>query len=298
MEMHSTSKSLLASIIIPAHNEATVIAAALERLLPAVAQGFEVIVGCNGCSDDTAAVARSVSPHIHVLETDKKGKFEGLNLADSAAQAPLRIYLDADIRLDDQTLPILVRDMQQTRCLAAAPTFRVDTTRSSWGVKQFYKIWMQLPYFASGTSLGSGFYALSAAGRQRFDQFPNIIADDAFVRSLFQAEEIRIVPHCHFTVSAPCNLRSLIKIKTRSRLGNMQLRQRFPTQAAGGETGLGHLLRLGLANPLHAPSLLVYVFVQLSTLFRAKRQYRQRQFSLWERDDSSRTAPQQFTRSL
>ena len=50
------------SVIIPAHNEAKVIRRCLEGLLAGAPAGEEpeLIVVCNGCSDDTAAIARQV----------------------------------------------------------------------------------------------------------------------------------------------------------------------------------------------------------------------------------------------
>jgi glycosyltransferase involved in cell wall biosynthesis len=276
-----------ASIIIPAHNESAVIERTLRPLLPLLDQGFEIIVGCNGCVDDTATRARQCSSEITVLETSNKGKHEGLNLADQAASGQYRMYVDADIRLESNALPTLLSAMERTACLAAAPTFRVDLSQSSWAVRQFYDVWVSLPYFTSGTTIGSGIYALSAEGRRRFSCFPNIIADDAYVRSLFQRHEILIADDCWFTVTAPRNLGSLIKIKTRSRLGNMQLRMEYPQQTAGGDNTAA-LLTETLKRPQRWASLGVYTYVQTRTLLRARRQFKHRIFKNWERDETSR----------
>jgi glycosyltransferase involved in cell wall biosynthesis len=46
------------SIIIPAHNESSVIARTLKAMTDGAKPGeLDVIVVCNGCSDDTAVVA-------------------------------------------------------------------------------------------------------------------------------------------------------------------------------------------------------------------------------------------------
>ena len=52
----------MTTIIIPAHNEAAVIGQTLQGLLRQAGEGDEVIVVCNGCSDDTAGVARRFEP--------------------------------------------------------------------------------------------------------------------------------------------------------------------------------------------------------------------------------------------
>ena len=57
----------MTAIIIPAHNEASVIANTLTALLSQVRDEDEVIVVSNGCNDNTAHVARQFSPRVTVL---------------------------------------------------------------------------------------------------------------------------------------------------------------------------------------------------------------------------------------
>ncbi len=71
------------SVIIPAHDEGSVIARTLEAMTNGAAPGeLDVIVVCNGCTDDTAAVARRFGPPVRVIETDIAGKSHALNLGD------------------------------------------------------------------------------------------------------------------------------------------------------------------------------------------------------------------------
>ena len=64
----------MTAIIIPAHNQASVIAQTLTALLQQVRASDEVIVVCNGCSDDTAGEARRFEPQVTVLETEVPSK--------------------------------------------------------------------------------------------------------------------------------------------------------------------------------------------------------------------------------
>src|SRR5699024_12035021 len=54
----SLPKTAVGAVIIPAHNESGVIARTLGALAPlAAVDGIEVIVVCNGSTDDTATIA-------------------------------------------------------------------------------------------------------------------------------------------------------------------------------------------------------------------------------------------------
>ncbi len=277
------------SIIVPAHNESALIAGGLTRLLPLLDADAEIIVGCNGCTDDTAERAREVSPRLQVLETDERGKYNGLNLADRVAKGAYRIYMDADILVGTEDLLHLVEVMERDGLLAASPRLEIDVSKSSWAVKAFYRVWTQLPYFTDGEMIGSGLFALSPQGRARFEEFPAIIADDGYVRQLFTTGERRTIGDCSFTIRAPRDLQSLIKIKTRARLGNMELKAKYPGAKVGGENSLTGVLRQLLVKPTMSIDLSVYLLAQLSTKSRAKRQFQQKQFQLWERDESFRT---------
>ena len=62
------------AVIIPAHNEASVIGRTLGRLAPLAAGGqVEVIVACNGCTDNTAEVARGFKG----VGAGRSGAFQG-----------------------------------------------------------------------------------------------------------------------------------------------------------------------------------------------------------------------------
>ena len=69
------------SIIVPAHNEARVIGRCHESMTTGAEPGeLEILVVCNGCSDDTASVARRHGPYVQVLESEIASKNAALNL--------------------------------------------------------------------------------------------------------------------------------------------------------------------------------------------------------------------------
>ena len=71
--------------------------------------------------------------------------------------------------------------------------------------------------------------------------------DDGFVRAHFQPGEIRGIREVRSLVRAPRSLRDLVRIKTRSRLGAMELAARFP-DLWGGKSSAARGLRSKLAG--------------------------------------------------
>ena len=97
-----------------------------------------------------------------------------------------------------------------------------------------------------------------------------------------------MVPGTEVWVDPPQTLWGLIKIKTRSRLGQYQLRQRMPGLCAADPKPPRALLRMLLAHPViwsYAPA---YLGVNLVTRWRARRQLRSSRRLVWERADTPR----------
>lgn len=78
----------LGSVIVPAHDEARVIGRCLDALFIGLEPGqLDVTVVCNGCGDDTAAVARSAGYDVHVIELAAASKAAALRAGDASATA-------------------------------------------------------------------------------------------------------------------------------------------------------------------------------------------------------------------
>ena len=281
----------MVSIVIPAHNEETTIGRCLSRLLgEGSSASLQVVVACNGCSDRTAEVARTFEDRrVTVVETDVASKVHAMNLGDDVAQGFPRFYMDADVVLSPNDIREVERTLQGGTVLAAAPRMEMDFSNASWAVRAFYRVWMALPYTRSGM-MGVGVYALSDEGRRRFERFPNIIADDGYIRVLFKPHERAAVEAARSIVKAPATLAGLIKIKTRSRLGGFQLANVFPELLANDDKNYSKASWDILKNPSLWPCVPVYLFVNLTAKRRAKKQLQQLYQYVWERDDSSRAS--------
>jgi glycosyltransferase involved in cell wall biosynthesis len=271
------------SVVIPAHNEESVIGRCLATLRDGAADGeLEVVVVCNGCNDRTAALARAGAPDVTVVELAVASKAAALNAGDDHATRFPRIYLDADIELPIAALRATARALTRpgTLCAAPAPVFELDGRPVL--VRNYYDVWRQLPYVTEDM-VGTGVYGLSEEGRARFDRFPDLTADDQFVLQQFDRRERFTLPEQHFVVHPPTTLRGLLAIRRRAYRGVAEL------EASGlarheAATGSGRRLAELARSPHQWFALITYVGISLY----AKASARWGNSSRWERDDSAR----------
>ena len=280
-----TSPSI--SIIIPAHNEAQVIHKTLDALgRLGAGNDFEIIVVCNGCVDDTETIVKQFDI-VTLIRTDIPSKTNALNLGDRRARGKTRIYMDADVLISADHIQLLVNELHKNDYLAATPNIKMDVELSSWMVRAYYDIWLQLPYVKEGF-MGSGIYAISETGRQRFDRFPDLISDDGFVRGQFTREEITRIDNAFSTVKSPLSLSGLIKIKTRSRLGHFQLLARYPNLNLGDRRETYFEVARVLIRPGNLLKSIVYVGVNLICRMKARKIIASGIDYVWETDQTSR----------
>jgi hypothetical protein len=112
--------------------------------------------------------------------------------------------------------------------------------------RAYARVWESLPGVAE--DVGSGCYGVSAAGRDRWGVFPNLLADDAYVRTRFAAEE-RVVSGPGALVCMPEGV-DLVRAVRRWRTGNAQLRS-----AMGSSADVGVGLVRNLAHIAARPGL-------------------------------------------
>jgi GT2 family glycosyltransferase len=272
---HPRTGAAVASVIIPAHDEAAVIARSLGHLTAPVASGaLEVSVVCNGCADDTAALARAV-PGVHVVELAESSKTAALNAGDAGASHWPRIYLDADIDLPPAAIPGLVRALQRDGVLGGRPPFEYDTLRSAPLVRAYYRARLRMPRMSEAL-WGAGVYALNAQGHARIEGFPAVTADDLYVDSRLAKGEKAFPLTAPVRVRVPRTTGALVSVLTRVRRGS---------DAQGIDEG-GRTLR-ALAATVRGPvSLADAVTYAALTLFARSRATAPS--TGWERDASTR----------
>lgn len=283
------------SIVIPAHNEAAGIERCLRAVLADGVPGLVVAVVANACKDDTAARARVFGGCVHVVETERGGKVHAMNLGERHLREHgldvfPRLFLDGDIELAPGSLAALFCAAERTgaRVVAARPEF--DTAGCALPVRLFYAAERFNPYHLSGAPNGSGTYCVNAAGRARWGEFPEVIADDGFVERQFSAAERETVAGARARVRVPRTVAALRRVSARVRLGTAELDRIAPLRAdqlAAGGT-FSAVFRSMAANPLGWPALAAWTAIKLLERVESRALSRKQGVERWQQDTSSR----------
>jgi glycosyltransferase involved in cell wall biosynthesis len=277
------------SVVIPAHDEGEAVARCLRALTPygedarLDAQPLDIVVVANGCTDDTASRARAVAASRHgvrVVEVERASKTGALNAGDGLARHPVRVYLDADMEIDADSVRRLVSHLGNG-VLAASLRSRPDAAHASAAVRAYVRVWSRLPSVREGL-VGNGIVALSPEGRARFGAFPDVRGDDFFLDRLFAPAE-KLVVDGGGVVRTPVGVRDLVRRKARVVAGNREVRESgaVPPGERGGTGWLGVVRR----DPRRAGDAVVFVALSTAARLLARRQRRSGSTG-WARDDS------------
>ncbi len=275
---------MIGSVIVPAHNEARVIGRTLRSVMRTLDPGeIELIVVANGCSDDTAAQARSAAPNALVIEDERASKPNALRVGEAAASVLPRLYVDADIQVTSEAVRATLAALA-AGAVAARPPLRYDAALATWPVRSYYRARSRMPSLL-GHAWGAGVYGLSAHGRARFEEFPDVLGDDLFVDRLLRPGELVVVDTDPAVVATPRDGASLRRILRRAQRTKLDHRGK---EATAGQDTQGDAIRdlasvatASVSGPLDG---VVYAAFAAS----ARIGQSSRRGSAWERDESSR----------
>lgn len=274
-----------ASVVIPAHDEARVIERTLRGLLDRTGAGrLEVIVVCNGCTDDTADLARRFAG-VRVIEVPEPSKQRAMEIGNQAATAFPRVHLDADVTISGADLLILAHAVTGA-VHAAAPKRVLPLRRSSWVVRGYYRVWEQLPQVRDGL-FGRGVIALSEEGQRRVDALPRVLSDDLAASEAFAASERRVVEAACAVVHPPGTTADLLRRRVRVVTGNAQASE-LGIRRRSSVTTPSVLLRMAIRDPRVGVRVPLFLGVGLAARWRSRRAVRAGDFTTWLRDESSR----------
>jgi glycosyltransferase involved in cell wall biosynthesis len=273
--------------VIPAHNESAGIGRCLDALVAGVAPGeLDVVVVCNGCADDTAAVARTSGHPVRVIELEAASKPAALRVGDEAALTLPRIYLDADVVLHGSAALAVLKRLR-AGAVAARPPIRYVSDASSAPVRSYYRARSRVPALLESL-WGAGAYGVSEAGRSRFDAFPDVVADDLWVDRQFAPDEIEIVDCAPVEVAVPRRARDLLRVLRRTYRGKAETAGVDPHARAGETTlsSLRQLRELAASGPYAALDAATYAAFAVGARLALAAPLAG---APWERDESSRT---------
>jgi glycosyltransferase involved in cell wall biosynthesis len=275
---------LLGSVVIPAHNEAAVIRRCLDTLLDGFCPGeLEVVVACNGCTDETADIVRSSGHAVRIIEIEVASKPAALRAAEELVTIFPRLYLDADVVLTAASARQVLERLRVGPALAARPPISYDTNRSALLVRSYYRARVRVPA-VMGSVWGAGVYGLSEVGRARFGPYPDITADDLYVDQCFKRSEIEIVNSAPVRVTAPRRTADLLRILRRNYQGKAE---NSGLQSVPGSSTMSTVRDLARAASIR-PSSMIDVAVYFGLAALARLMLAVAGHTRWERDESSR----------
>ncbi|MCX4782067.1 glycosyltransferase [Streptomyces sp. NBC_01264] len=289
----------MTSIVIPAHNEGRVIGRLLDALLSdpsaAPATGPDIVVVCNGCTDDTAAVAAARGSRVRVVEIPTPSKHTALRVGDKHAHGFPRLYVDADVVVGAADVRALADALAGSPALlATAPGRDIPLTGCAWPVRAYYRVWQLLPAVREGL-FGRGVIAVSEAGHARLAALPPLMADDLAASLAFAPGERQVVESARVVVLPPRTWGDLIKRRVRAATSSAELERFQASRPSGPEaaapsarTGTGDLRALLRAQPRLLPGMVVFVVAALAARRGSRKAIRSGDFSTWLRDESSR----------
>lgn len=264
------------------------------RFVP-LGEAADIVKVIVACTDGTAESAMEF-PGVKVLQLAEASTSAALNASDALATLWPRMYLDANIEIGPVTLRMVLDRLGDDGVFPARPAFRYDDSGASGQVRALYRVRRRMP--STHRALwGAGAYALSQAGRARFQTFPPLTADDLFVDLNFGDGEKSIDNAPPARVRTPKDTDLLLSLLRRVYRGQREMRGRDTSISAvngsppqhpvrsSGHT-LGELL-LSVGSPVDAFD--TFCCAILALLARCGRPGNIP--DRWQHDESSRIVP-------
>ncbi len=271
------------NVIIPAYNEARTIGKVIAPYHAFAATGHvKVFVVCNGCTDLTEAEAKKFD-FVTVISLREGSKIKAINHAVRDIKSGHVLVQDADVIVGVESISRIVDFCKQDGWDLAATEVNFNKSRSFW-VRKYYKALESSPAFMKGM-VSCGNYLVNSRLLDYIFPLPNVIADDGYVKFKMADKTFKKIDGAVAIVSQPNNFLSLLKIKTRSRLGNKQLGELFKKSGSSYKNKASSLMK-GIVKEAGWLPFLLYMTVVFISAIRSKMQASNP--PEWERDESTR----------
>jgi cellulose synthase/poly-beta-1,6-N-acetylglucosamine synthase-like glycosyltransferase len=134
------------TVLIPAHNEESVIVQTVNSVLHSDLKDLHIIVVNDGSADRTGELLDtnfSRDPRVRIIHQVNRGKAAALNLAMSLADTEIVVTIDADTEIEPDAIGKLIRHFSDPKVGAVAGNVKVGN-RSRWLTR-----WQALEYITS-----------------------------------------------------------------------------------------------------------------------------------------------------
>jgi len=134
------------TVLIPAHNEESVIVQTINSVLLSDLKDLHIIVVNDGSTDRTGELLDTNfcrGPRVRIIHQVNRGKAAALNLAMSLADTEIVVTIDADTEIEPDAISKLVRHFSDPKVGAVAGNVKVGN-RSRWLTR-----WQALEYITS-----------------------------------------------------------------------------------------------------------------------------------------------------
>jgi cellulose synthase/poly-beta-1,6-N-acetylglucosamine synthase-like glycosyltransferase len=228
------------AIVVPAAEEESIIQRLVETLAEQDHDGLTaIVIAVNGGGDATAQMARAAIQRAgavparfwRIVELVDRSKTRALNhgeriareiLAENGRHEPdVVLYLDADIELSADAVRLMAKALRSDEARLVQPRRCADMKGGRMG-RLVGTALCSLPWVADDVACG-GLFAVNRAGRARWQHFPDLGADDAFVFNRFDAHERIVVRAAWATHPMPSTCRGLLRQQRRWREARREL---------------------------------------------------------------------------
>jgi cellulose synthase/poly-beta-1,6-N-acetylglucosamine synthase-like glycosyltransferase len=187
------------SIVFAAHNEERVIAGKMENCaqLDYPVESLEILVGCDGCTDGTAALARAAGlPNVSVYEfSERSGKPAILNKLLPLASGEIVLFCDANTELEPDAIRAVVRHFTRPEIGCVCGELRLRSRGQASGEHLYWRFETLLKFFESRLNMLVGANgALFAIRRSLFAPIPpDGIVEDFLIAMNVRAAGYRVL---------------------------------------------------------------------------------------------------------
>jgi cellulose synthase/poly-beta-1,6-N-acetylglucosamine synthase-like glycosyltransferase/peptidoglycan/xylan/chitin deacetylase (PgdA/CDA1 family) len=269
------------SIVVPAANEAAVIATSVRSFAASDYPVVEVIVVDDGSTDDTADIVEGLGlPEVRLVRQQRGGKSAAINNGIAHASHDVIVLVDSDTVFAPYTVANLVQPLADPEVGAVSGNVKVGNRRGLLGLWQhveyvtLFSLDRRMLDYLDAMPIVPG--AVSAFRRDAITQAgglsPDTLAEDTDLTMALARAGWRIVyeQRAHAWTEVPASIRALARQRYRWSYGTLQAiwKHRAAVREDGragrlGRRGLAYLLLFQTLLPLAAPLVDVYALYEL-----------------------------------